>query len=41
MWNDFGLPGRSVENSAAGLLIVSIIIGVFLFAASTLYFLLE
>jgi hypothetical protein len=41
MWNYFGIPGRSIENSWAGLLIVATIIALFLLAASALYLVIE
>jgi hypothetical protein len=41
MWNYFGLPGRSIENSWTGLLIVGLVICLFLLTASVLYLAIE
>lgn len=41
MWNNFGIPGRSIENSWAGLFVISLVIGLFLLAASTVYLAIE
>ena len=41
MWNHFGIPGHSIENSGVGVLIASALICLVIALAGMLYFLVE
>jgi hypothetical protein len=41
MWNDFGIPGHSIENSGVGVILASTLICLVIALASILYFLVE